>query len=243
MIRSTLPILISLPHAGLKVPDEVLDVCILNESQIRKDGDEGAYEAYSGLRQHVAGYVTTEIARAIVDMNRGPDDFRKDGVIKTHTCWNEPVYRKSLPTSLKDYLIQSFHHRYHEELDRIATQQEILFGIDCHTMAATGPPVGPDPGQERPLVCLGNLYDQSCSPEQLRSFADCLEQELQCSVAINRPFSGGYIIRRHSSRLPWMMIELSRTHKVTWEEKAIAIERALERWCAFGLQTYRNHRK
>jgi len=32
----------------------------------------------------------------------------------------------------------------------------VMLGIDCHTMAAKGPPIGPDPGKERPLVCLSN---------------------------------------------------------------------------------------
>ena len=41
---------------------------------------------YCPLEQYVGAFVTIDIARAIVDLNQAEDDFRKDGVIKTHTC-------------------------------------------------------------------------------------------------------------------------------------------------------------
>lgn len=232
MNRKRLPILISLPHAGLEVPDEIADLCMLDAEAIKKDGDEGAFQIYSGLSQHVLGYVSSHVARAIVDMNRSEDDFRKDGVIKTHTCWDEPIYREPPSEQLMGQLIRSYHHKYHTELARLAELDDIVFGVDCHTMAASGPPVAPDPGQERPLVCLGNLHDKSCSPEHLRSLARCLELEFGCEVSLNRPFSGGFIVRHHSKTLPWVMIELSRTASVALSDKADAIKRGLERWCA-----------
>jgi N-formylglutamate amidohydrolase len=37
----TLPLLISVPHAGLRVPREVEKQCILSEEEIIRDGDEG----------------------------------------------------------------------------------------------------------------------------------------------------------------------------------------------------------
>ena len=88
-----LPLLISVPHAGLRVPPEVKDVCLLTEQEIKEDGDEGAAEIYYPFKDHVACFVTTDVARAIVDMNRDEDDRRKDGIVKTHTCWDIPVYR------------------------------------------------------------------------------------------------------------------------------------------------------
>ena len=95
-----LPILMSVPHAGLQVPPEAAPCCCLTESEIIADGDDGAAEIYD-LADHVAEYVTTGIARAIVDQNRAVDDRRADGVVKTHTCWNVPVYREPLPAAVQ----------------------------------------------------------------------------------------------------------------------------------------------
>ena len=87
-----LPVLLSVPHGGLEVPSEVAHICALTPKEIAEDGDEGARELYD-LENHVAGFVDTDVARAIIDLNRAEDDFSKDGVIKTHTCWDVPVYR------------------------------------------------------------------------------------------------------------------------------------------------------
>ena len=87
-----LPLLVSVPHAGIRVPEEAEPYCILTSEQIVEDGDVGAAEIYT-LEPEVEAYVTTQIARAIVDLNRAEDDRRADGVVKTHTCWNIQFYR------------------------------------------------------------------------------------------------------------------------------------------------------
>ena len=109
----SLPILISLPHAGLKVPKALQDNCLLTTDQIIKDGDEFAQEIYSPLRREVAAFVTTDIARAVLDMNRAEDDIRKDGVVKTHTCWDEPIWRNPLNETTIQWLLDNHHRPYH----------------------------------------------------------------------------------------------------------------------------------
>ena len=41
-----LPLLLSVPHAGLQVPPEAASYCVLTPRQIEEDGDEGAAEIY-----------------------------------------------------------------------------------------------------------------------------------------------------------------------------------------------------
>ena len=181
-----LPILLSVPHAGLRIPVEVEDICILSEHDVVKDGDEGAAEIYLPLKSSVAAMVTTDIARAIVDMNRAEGDIRKDGIIKTHTCWDVPIYKKPPSKSIVQSLIERYHRPYHRELARLSA--EVKLGIDCHTMAAEGPPVGPDPGVERPPICLSN-GEGTCPMEWLESLASCLEKVHDCVVNFLRVLS------------------------------------------------------
>ncbi|MGR8918139.1 MAG: N-formylglutamate amidohydrolase [Gammaproteobacteria bacterium] len=227
-----LPLGLSVPHAGLTVPPDVAGLCVLTPEQVARDGDEGAAAVYFPLADDVLAFQTTEVARAIVDLNRATDDFRPDGVVKTHTCWNEPVYAALPDPATVASLLAAWHAPYHAALSAWAGRGDLLAAIDCHTMAEFGPPVGPDPDAERPLVCLGNVNGASCPAGWAERLADCLEQAFGEPVALNVPFSGGYVTRTHGREMPWIQLELSRTARVSNADKTAGIRAALERWCA-----------
>ena len=225
-----LPLLVSVPHAGQQIPQEVQDICILTSEQINEDSDWGAEDIYYGLEKSVEAFIASDIARAIVDLNRAPDDFRKDGIIKTHTCYDVPVYRKAPSQKLIDKLLAKYYHPYHQKLESWAESQNIKVGIDCHTMAVVGPPIGPDAGAVRPLVCLSN--SDGTSPDEWlnklkESFKKVFPKE---QVTINDPFKGGYIICTHSTKLPWLQIEISRTEHISNSEKRDGVIEALGVW-------------
>ena len=222
-----LPFLLSVPHAGWKVPPEVEDICVLSQKEILEDGDVGADEIYYPLKDCVAAFVTTDIGRAIVDLNRTEDDFRKDGVIKTHTCWDVPVYRAAPSEGLIKRLLEKYYHPFHRQLTCLTNK--VKLGIDAHTMAAVGPPVGPDPGKERPPVCISNA-GFTCPHTWLESLAACLEESLSLLVSINTPFQGGYIVRSHSAEIPWIQVEYSRAPFLSNEQKSKALLKALSNW-------------
>ena len=224
----TLPLLLSVPHAGLVIPPVVHDLCILSKNEIIKDGDEGAAEIYLPLENEVSALVTTIVARAILDMNRADNDRRKDGVVKTHTCWDVQIYREPPSETIIAELIEIFYKPYHASLTRYATH--VRCGIDCHTMAAQGPPVGPDTGEERPAICISDAAG-TCPRDWIASLADCLKKVFEKDVSINHPFKGGYIIRSHATELPWIQLELSRAPFFTNEEKGFRVLEALKDWC------------
>ncbi len=222
----TLPILISSPHAGLEIPEELEAFNALTPEEIAADGDVGAAEIYDCAAE-VLHFVTTPIARAFVDINRAPDDVRKDGVVKSHTCWNVPVWTERPSDELFARVLQRYHAPYHARLDELAGAAVVA--VDCHTMAAFGPPVGPDPGQERPLACIG-IGDGTCPRPWAEALAKHLGAQLGGVVTINAPFSGGYIIRHHAAQMPWLMLELSRTETISMAAKRAAVMTAFEAW-------------
>lgn len=224
----TLPLLISVPHTGLRVPPEVKGLCTLTERQIIEDGDEGAAEIYS-IQEEVVSFVTTDIARAIVDLNRAEDDRQADGVVKTHTIWEVPVYCEPLSDELVETLLAKYHRPYHRELSRLAKNARL--GVDCHTMAAVGPPVASDAGKQRPLICLSN-GDGTCPDTWLKQLAECFERAFQVEVSTNFPFKGGHIIRSHAHELPWVQVELSRAPFLSIDQKRSCVIKALSDWCA-----------
>ncbi len=224
-----LPLLISVPHAGVRVPPEVSALTIISEDDIIRDGDEGAADIYA-VADRVAAYVSTDVARAFLDMNRAEDDRSADGVVKTHTCWNVQIYREPLPEDIVESLIQRYYRPYHEQLSKAARAGELILGIDCHTMAQKGPPIGPDPGRARPLICL-SYSDGTCPRPWIELMASFCREEFGEEVRINDPFTGGHLIRAHAGELPWMQFEINRAPFADNRLKRRKLIAALTRWC------------
>lgn len=222
-----LPLIISVPHAGLTIPEEAADYCALTEKQILADSDEGASEIYD-LKSEVAGYVTTDIARAIVDMNRAEHDRSKDGIIKTHTSYDVQVYHKPIDEELVKVLLDRYYHPYHQQLSE--SVGKVKLGVDCHTMAAVGPPCAKDSGCGRPNICLSNA-DGTLPQEWFERLVHCFEESFNSDISVNHPFKGGHIIRSHSSELPWAQIELSRAPFTQMDEKRKHVLQALTLFC------------
>lgn len=223
-----LPLLLSVPHAGLTVPDLTKNICVLTLQEIMEDGDEGAAEIYD-LERDVAKLVRTDVARAIVDMNRPEDDFRPDGVIKTHTCWGVEVYSEFPSSKVIEELLEKYHRPYHAGLSDVP--EGVILGVDCHTMAAVGPDIGPGAGVERPPFCVSNA-DGSCPNDWARALAHHLQDVSGKEARVNDPFNGGHIIRAHAPELPWVQVEISRAPFASDSEKRSWVLEGLRRWCA-----------
>jgi len=223
-----LPLLLSVPHAGLEVPPEAAPLCALTPAAIAADGDVGAAAIYD-LADQVMRFETSDVARAIVDLNRAADDFRADGVIKTHTCWEETVWRQPPSPSLVADLLARYHAPYHQRLARPG--HDVVLGVDCHTMAAFGPPIGPDPGAERPEVCLSDA-DGTLPKAWFERLIDAFRSAFDGEVAVNRPFRGGHIVRAHAAERPWVQLELSRAPFDSDAGKRRRVLAALRGWCA-----------
>ena len=224
----TLPLLVSVPHAGLDVPARLRSRCVLTFDEIAADGDVGAREIYD-IASHVRVFVRTDVARAVLDMNRPEEDRTKDGVVKTHTCWDVPIWSGPLGEEDVTWLLEEHHRPYHAALGRGA-RAPVELGLDLHTMAAHGPPVGPDPGMERPAVCLSNA-DGTCPRAWIETLRDCFEAALAREIRINDPFRGGWITRSHAGELPWVQVELSRAPWISDEEKRRRVLAALRDFC------------
>jgi len=222
-----LPLIISVPHAGLTVPQEARDYCVLTPEQILADSDEGAAEIYD-LKSEVAAHITTDVARAIVDMNRAEDDRGRDGIVKTHTSYNALVYRQPVHEDVVEILLERYYRPYHLRLSESAADTK--FGVDCHTMAAVGPPCSEDSGCERPNICLSNAHG-TCPQEWFEKMVHCFKKSFDSEISVNHPFKGGHIIRSHSSELPWIQVELSRAPFLQTGEKRERILEALNIFC------------
>lgn len=223
-----IPVLISIPHGGLDIPEELINRVCIKPEDIFLDMDPFTQEIYD-LDPWVIEVLTTDIARAFVDLNRAVDDLppqNPDGIIKSMTCNKKPIYLKGKEPgeSLRQTLIERYYHPYHRKArEIIGKNNEVKLALDCHSMAAEPPPIAPDKAnkksKKRPLICLGNAHGQACDPVIVKKLAKCfckaffLEEK---DVTINQPFSGGYITRIHGNNpIPWVQVEINRSLYLT----------------------------
>lgn len=225
-----LPILVSVPHGGSETPPEVAEIASITPEALFDDSDPFTREIYD-LGDEAARVERASVARAFVDLNRAPDDrppANPDGVVKTATCYNEPIYASGQEPSdeLTETLLARYHFPYHERLRDAALDTSLRLAIDCHSMAATPPAVAPDSGGARPLFCLSNDSGRTCPPALMERLADALAGAFdvrRSEVSLNDPFKGGYITRSHGGgRLPWVQVEMNRSLYLTepWFDRA-----------------------
>jgi formiminoglutamase len=243
-MRITLPILISLPHGGLAVPPEVADRLAIDATRIHNECDLWVDQLFGVVADQALAAVAMPTARVLVDANRDPGDLQNpDGAIKTTTSYGEPIYRTPLAPHEQSHLLAKYYRRFHHALSAaiIAHGAAIRLFLDCHNMAQHGPSAYADPGRPRPLLCLANDGDAhgesrpdgqsvTCDPALLRDAAalatelfddlELLEPDATRppTVALNRPFAGGYVLRTASLQLaartgrplPCLMVEVNR---------------------------------
>ncbi len=221
-----LPLLISVPHGGYSVPLDIVHRIALDFSDIFRDSDPCTRSIYS-FRDEVCYYHDSDIARAIIDLNRAPDDLppeNPDGVVKSHTVMETPVYRQGhRPDSrlIRD-LLERYYYPYHQQIAEDMADPALVCGLDCHSMLEYPP--GTDAGEnERPFICLSNCGDEngsgedldiSCPADLINLFADCLRSEFPEEadrIVLNNPFKGGHISQLHGRQIPWIQIELNRS--------------------------------
>jgi formiminoglutamase len=228
-----LPIILSIPHAGLWVPKELSGRLAISADEIFDESDAFAREIY-GMGDLVLAEVSQDLSRVVVDTNRPPEALPPkvpDGAVKSATAFGRRVWLDGAEPNEAETgsLLERFWHPYHRRLDELLAKHEgtVRLLIDCHTMASIGPGGA---RRRRPLVCLGNLGTPSGAtghhgrlslPQahllRLHTImAEVFAREIDsCTiprpVRLNQPFPGGYIVQRVSAQGFWaLQIELSR---------------------------------
>jgi formiminoglutamase len=228
-VKKRYPFLISVPHGGTEVPDTIRPLLLLSEEDLRYYCDPSTRVLF-GFQDRVAAYIDTPVSRMVVDLNRPPLPLPlrdPDGIIKLKTIDRGDVWRpeKVPDMHLIHRLLMTHYFPYHQQVDELIDRHQILVAFDCHSMLPHGSENQKDAGKARPLICLGNNGDRkgrakkgsitTCSEEWIHTLAGVFREELpqEGAVAINDPFSGGFIANAHywHKGIPWIQIEVNRS--------------------------------
>jgi formiminoglutamase len=217
-----LPVLLSIPHGGTDVPEELINHVCITDKDLFDDMDPFTRQIFDPGPREVE-VVSTNIARAFLDMNRATDDLppeNPDGIIKSMTCYKKQIYIKGKEPdeALRKQLVDRYYTPYHRKLRELTSlNRKVILALDCHSMAIEAPPIAPDTGKDkkkRSLICLGNGHGKTCDREMVEKLAACFREAFSMEeqdVTINDPFTGGYITRTYGNKpVPWVQVEMNR---------------------------------
>ncbi|HUY68821.1 MAG TPA: N-formylglutamate amidohydrolase [Alphaproteobacteria bacterium] len=209
------PLVVDSPHSGRIYPADFDFACPL--PLLKQTEDSFVDELVAGAAQAGATVVLAEFARSYIDANRAEDDIDPAllaapwpvplaptertllglGLVRRLCKSGVPVYGKPLPPAEIEKRLENCYRPYHASLEKAITRRVADFGecalIDCHSMPSQS---GEGPLARRPDFVLGDRDGSSCDPSLTRRVRDIL-QEMGYGVALNDPYKGVEIVRRH----------------------------------------------
>ncbi len=206
-----LPFVISVPHCSYSIPDHIRDTIALEQREILESTDIGTREIFSNIPVRVA--LWARWSRLVVDLNRSASDRSEKGVVPLRDYYKRKVYRDGLEPDDNEIQkrIEEYYRPYHMRLLEAINHPDVKILFDCHSLTNIGPPGAPDPLEWRKDIILGNNGDLkgnekpgmgeiTCPPSLIQKIKDILKGH-GFSVAINYPYSGGYITTHYGGIL------------------------------------------
>jgi N-formylglutamate deformylase len=198
----TLPLLISIPHLGRIVPDDLL-AGYTDVARTVADTDWHLDQLYDFAAQTGAAVLSARVSRYVIDLNRPPSGESlypgqtTTGLCPTETFRGEPLYAEGKapsPEAITERL-RAFHAPYHaklrETLDLLKTEFGQVLLWEAHSIASVLPRLFEG---KLPDLNLGTNAGRSCAPEILDAVTGTLDSQ-PFTWVVNGRFKGGYITR------------------------------------------------
>ena len=221
------PVLVSVPHAGLAIPELRKELMMLPETVFFRDVDFEIHRMWDEVcAKRDISFIKCHVHRYAIDLNRRAD---QKNLIWTSSTRQEPLAPQGssfetpeLATIQK--LIQQIWNPYYlaiqNELNEIKNQFGFAILIDGHSMPSRGTAFHADPGGRRADVVPGDNKGQSCAPILLQAVLDSAKS-LGLSAVPNQPYSGGNITQhfgRPQEGFHALQIEINRSIYIESEE-------------------------
>ena len=212
--RSTgVPLVITTPHSGERVPPEAPWLHALDERILMYDVDRFVDQLYAPvLRKLGLPWIGTPWHRYACDLNRWADDVDVDSVegasapsgrfprgllwsmtTQGHRLMPRPVDRAAYQALLRR-CFDPFHKALRMAASRCASELNggPLYQLDLHSMPSVGTQEHRDPGENRADLVISDQDGRSCRPE-LMVLVEASALEVGFSVRRNWPYKGGRI--------------------------------------------------
>jgi N-formylglutamate amidohydrolase len=207
----TVPVLISVPHAGRDYPAEIYDNLRLPAASLLRLEDR--YADLLARDAATSGFpvITAHKARAWIDLNRDEADIDVEmvrglssagrpmpgakqrgglGLIPRRLAGSGDIWKHPITADALNHRIESYHRPYHLAVSSILKRMRDQFGVailfDLHSM----PPL------DDVQFVIGDRFGRSAA----NRYSELLLSRLRLEgfqAAVNHPYSGEHILRRH----------------------------------------------
>ncbi|WP_323113350.1 N-formylglutamate deformylase [Pseudomonas guariconensis] len=202
--QGQLPLLISMPHAGLGLTDAVRDG-LVEQARSLPDTDWHIPRLYDFARELGASVVAAQYSRFVIDLNR-PDDDKPlyagatTGLYPATLFEGEPLFKAGQEPSAderKGYLEQiwrPYHDTIRQELARLREIHGYALLWDAHSIRSVIPHLFEG---KLPDFNLGTFNGASCDPVLAERLRDVCAQAQGYTSVLNGRFKGGHITRHY----------------------------------------------
>lgn len=202
--RGATPLLISIPHAGTYVPEEIGER-FTAAARTLPDTDWCVRELYAFAQSLGASIIAANYSRYVVDLNRASDStalyasHRTTPVCMVETFAGEAIYMSGAPDEAEiaqrvDTYWRPYHDQLAAELERLRAMHGRALLWDAHSIVSEIPALF---AGVLPEFNLGTRDDASCPREIAQSLLDIVTTDGKFGAVLNGRFRGGYITSRY----------------------------------------------
>lgn len=202
--RGQSPLLVSLPHTGIDIPDDFQNG-LVSLWRARKDCDWWIEKLYDFASELDATIVRTRISRTVIDVNRDPAGVSlypgqfTTGLCPVTTFDNEALYQdgaapdEAAIARRRTLYFDPYHQALKDEIQRLRTLHPHIALYDCHSIRSIIPDLFEG---TLPHFNIGTNEGRSCAPQLADAIAAlCAASGL--SFVVNGRFKGGFITRAY----------------------------------------------
>ncbi|MBX3587071.1 MAG: N-formylglutamate deformylase [Ramlibacter sp.] len=203
--RGTVPLLVSMPHVGTQIPDELKDRYLPRALAV-EDTDWHLERLYDFLPALGASVLVPQISRYVIDLNRPPDDAPMyPGASNTELCptrffTGDPLYRDGAAPDAaqrarrREAWWQPYHEALQGELNRLRAEHGFALLWDAHSIRS-----------QIPWLFEGRLPDLNIGTASGAAAHAAITDAVAAACAgmpgltsvVNGRFKGGYITRHY----------------------------------------------
>jgi N-formylglutamate deformylase len=205
LTRGASPLLVSFPHAGTEIPDDIA-ARMTPEALQRADVDWHLPQLYDFVRAMGATTIAARFARHVIDLNRPPEDTSLypgqdvTGLLPIDTFRKQPLYRDGeLPDAAeaqrrRAIYWQPYHDTLRAELDRLRALHGSVVLWDAHSICSVMPRFFDG---KLPDLNLGTADGRACDPALQSAAERAMGAQSAFTHVSNGRFKGGHITRHY----------------------------------------------